>query len=269
MTYSIIIPHHGPEELLQRLLSSIPKREDTEVIVAEDKDSRGAGWARNEGLKQAKGEYLIFADDDDYFLPCFNEILDMSHTADVIYFSASSISWRSARLNWVMAQEPSYREDLLRQTFTEPWCLIVKRSLVEQYNIRFDETPILNDVRFSTQVGYYAKTVEVIPLKAYYIENLPNSVGKRKDASRLIAYAKVMAETNIFNRQHNIPRYHARMLRPFMRCLATGKFVTAQKCWKVMRHAGFSDAELIKEVINYPRHLLHWMRRRRKYAQYV
>lgn len=35
--YSIIIPHHNIPDLLQRCLSSIPQRNDLQVIVIDDK----------------------------------------------------------------------------------------------------------------------------------------------------------------------------------------------------------------------------------------
>ena len=276
MTYSLIIPHRGPAELLERLLKSVPKRDDMEVIVVEDIDARGAGWARNQGLRRAKGEYLIFADSDDYFMPCINEVLDQHHTADIVYFSATSIeegsgkkSWRAARVNWVMAQEPEKREFLLRHTFTEPWCHIVRRKFIEKHRIRFDETPILNDVHFSTQAGYYAKSVNVIPLKAYCVCNHPGSVGKRRSPECLIAYTRVMAETNVFNRRHGIDRYHARMMRPFMQSLLKLRLKTARRCWLTMRKAGIPTSTLLEEVLIYPYHLLHWFQRRTKYAPYA
>lgn len=284
-TFSIIIPHRGTPELLQRLLNSIPQREDMEVIVVEDSDGCGAGWARNQGLRRAKGDYLIFADSDDYFLSGFDSFLDevkkdIHNVAtadwDVAYFSATSIeegtnkpSWRAARVNWMMAQEASLRSFLLRHTFTEPWCHIVKRSLVEQHNITFDETPILNDVHFSTRVGYHARRISVFNDKVYCVTNRPDSVGKRKSTSRYIAYSKVMAETNQFNRTHCINQYHARMMRPFAECALKLKWKTALYCWQTIHNAGFSHIEIIGKLAKYPFHVIHWWKRKSKYTPYT
>lgn len=86
--YSIVIPHRNTPDLLQRLIDSIPMREDIEIIVVDDnsdKDkkaaisrsdvrtiyidkehSRGAGRARNVGMDAAKGKWLLFADADEH-----------------------------------------------------------------------------------------------------------------------------------------------------------------------------------------------------------
>lgn len=87
--YSVIIPHKDIPDLLDRLLHSIPKREDVEIFVVDDnsdpqimagykelegvryfytRESCGAGYARNIALREARGEWLLFADADDYFL---------------------------------------------------------------------------------------------------------------------------------------------------------------------------------------------------------
>ena len=36
ITYSFVIPHHNTPELLQRLINSIPQREDIEIIVVDE-----------------------------------------------------------------------------------------------------------------------------------------------------------------------------------------------------------------------------------------
>ena len=74
--FSVIIPHKGPQWQLDRCVASIPQRDDLQTIVIHDEEGRGAGWARNQGLSQAEGSYVIFADSDDYFHPCFNDFLD-------------------------------------------------------------------------------------------------------------------------------------------------------------------------------------------------
>jgi glycosyltransferase involved in cell wall biosynthesis len=90
--FSVIIPHKNRPDLLQYCLNSIPRRKDIQIIVVDDnsdedkvnfnkfpglddeyveiyltKEGKGAGYARNMGLKHAKGKWLLFADADDFF----------------------------------------------------------------------------------------------------------------------------------------------------------------------------------------------------------
>ena len=99
--YSIIIPYKNCPALLNRCIDSIPQRDDVQIIVVDDNsdetlvdfdsfpntarqdvrvvrilDSKGAGKARNVGIEQAKGIWLIFCDCDDSFSEVFNNILD-------------------------------------------------------------------------------------------------------------------------------------------------------------------------------------------------
>ena len=90
INFSIIIPHHNTPELLKACVDSIPIRDDLQIIIVDDNSDksvvdfnnfpgvacknlevvlsqkgRGAGWARNEGLKYAQGKWILFADSDD------------------------------------------------------------------------------------------------------------------------------------------------------------------------------------------------------------
>ena len=99
INYSIIIPHKNIPDLLTRCVNSIPQRGDIQIIVVDDnsdqayldifpsfyrsdleviftKEGRGAGYARNIGLKRAKGKWLLFADADDYYTGGFLDVLD-------------------------------------------------------------------------------------------------------------------------------------------------------------------------------------------------
>lgn len=46
---------------------------DFELIVVVDKKKKGAPWARNQGLRRANGEYILFLDDDIELDPTFLE----------------------------------------------------------------------------------------------------------------------------------------------------------------------------------------------------
>ena len=101
INYTFIIPHKNIPELLKRCLDSIPRREDIQIIVVDDnsdpdkvdfehfpglnepcvevyftKEGKGAGYARNIGLKYARGKWLLFADADDYFLSNVLDVVD-------------------------------------------------------------------------------------------------------------------------------------------------------------------------------------------------
>lgn len=61
---SVIIPSMlGREKMLDRLLATVPGY--CEVIIVKDPDLLLAG-KRNKGARQAKGEFLLFIDDDNY-----------------------------------------------------------------------------------------------------------------------------------------------------------------------------------------------------------
>ena len=117
INYTFIIPHKNIPDLLQRCLNSIPRREDIQIIVVDDnsdpekvdfehfpgvgepcvevyftKEGKGAGYARNVGLKHIKGRWLLFADADDYFLPNLLLVLDkhLLDVVDIIYFEVES-----------------------------------------------------------------------------------------------------------------------------------------------------------------------------------
>ena len=115
---SIIIPCYNSAEWIEKCLKSIPKRNDIEIICIDDGSSdntfniifkyftnqkkfenwhilqsasnRGVSDARNSGIYDAQGEYILMLDSDDYIYPkVFNEIVDnyLDGENDMVFYN--------------------------------------------------------------------------------------------------------------------------------------------------------------------------------------
>ena len=196
INYSIIIPHKNAINLLQRCLNSIPKRVDVQVIVVDDNsdlsindfeiisnqmkpnveiyfnnEGKGAGSARNIGLKYAKGKWVIFADSDDFFtndaFVYFDKYVNSSY--DIVYFepcSAYSDTLLPAdrhlyykKLIDEFEEDNIFTNEKLRYNFGVPWCKMILRNIIEINNILFDEIMFSNDIMFSLKIGYLSKII--------------------------------------------------------------------------------------------------------------
>jgi len=197
VNYSIIIPHYDIPNLLVRCLKSIPVREDVQVIVVDDcsphadeyptrypeltrpyvelystSQSGSAGRARNIGLEHAKGKWLVFADADDFFVDNFETLLDKykDYEENLIYFRAQSvlsedITKPAKRSEWLddLWKDYEKNKDLDSLCGRSPivWSKFFKRSLIEQHDIRFDETHYSNDFYFAASAAVFAEKVLV------------------------------------------------------------------------------------------------------------
>lgn len=240
--FSIIIPHSNISHLLERLIKTIPVREDIQVIVVDDcsNDSEleklealkkmhpeiefystiikgGGGKARNVGLEHAVGEFLIFADADDYFNLCFAEALDKykDSDADIIYFSANSVdtdtyenSDRAEYFHRILKSYLSTGDDsCLRYSFIVPWGRFIRRSVVTENNLRFAETWVSNDMKFSTESDYYAQKLDADLLAIYCVTDRANSTSKGQSHEEMISRLTTEAERFRFMTQHGISKH--------------------------------------------------------------
>ena len=53
-------------------------------------------------------------------------------------------------------KDPERGEQIMRHMFTEPWCKMIRRNLIVNYSMLFDDTSIHEDVKFSCLIGIYA-----------------------------------------------------------------------------------------------------------------
>ena len=240
--YSFIVPHHNFPELLNRCIDNIPQREDIEIIVIDDNSTsdkkpqinrsdvriiyidaehtKGAGRARNYGLKEAKGKWIVFADCDDFYVPGFMEVLDMYKDEDVevVYYDATAADTVTLEpMPELLRRHNKYfsdydGSDMARDTIKfrlhSPWWKMVRRDFIEKYHIQFEECPKGNDVLFSYQVGYFAKKMAVEKEQLYvYTYNKKGITNGKKSKKINLEVLRNILKMNEFFKFINHPEW--------------------------------------------------------------
>lgn len=241
--YSLIIPHYSEVDRLRRLLFSLPTRSDLQIIVIDDcspnqtglnevkqqfayvkflstPNNSGAGAARNIGLQHAAGEFVLFADADDEFLPDAFDHFDQAITknADICYFLADAViestgesSSRADSLNSLVekyCENPNKENERnLRLSHCVPWAKLYKKSFIDKHKINFDEIPVSNDIYFNIINGVLATDVYVSKKPVYRCYRLTDSLTSTLTAERLIcrlqASAKVASKLKRLGVKHD------------------------------------------------------------------
>lgn len=201
INYSFIIPHKDSPQYLNRLLNTIPRRDDIEIIVVDDGSNPaivdwnffkfdndrcvskilspkngGGGYARNLGIKEARGKWLLFPDADDYYSDDFIETLDkyVESDYDVVYFSFKVINEEGGHESSKIedynkdAANGLISPDWVKYKIYAPWCKMVNHDFIRKYDIRFEEVSFANDRFFTFQLGYFASNIHIETSKLYY-----------------------------------------------------------------------------------------------------
>lgn len=218
---SIIIPVYNCENHLSSCLDSIIDQSYTnfEILIVDDgstdktnyvynyyknKDSRirvikqknlGVSCARNKGIDNAKGEYLIFIDSDDMIKECMLEKLykglvenecDIAFTGFEVIGSKLRKSDTDVLLKICCEKSIGIisNEDAIERTMsTDPnevlygyiWRNLYKADILRENNIRFSEgIKISEDFMFILEVLDKCKNVVIIP-EELYIYNINDS----------------------------------------------------------------------------------------------
>jgi glycosyltransferase involved in cell wall biosynthesis len=234
---SIIIPHYNTPALLKRLLDSIGFHEDVQIVVIDDNSTKdvslyqavqkeyqsdhtiflkndsgkkGAGAARNMGLESAEGQWIMFADADDAFLETwYDAVLPFTVMEyDVVYFAPKSVSLdgihpseRGAYLTELCASYLSGGKSVgemdVRSKFSVPWSKLIRHQLIREHQIRFDPVMHANDVMFSSKVGCFAKTIQVVRDPIYCLRD--NSSSLTANVSEEAFYIRTQVFCDYYN----------------------------------------------------------------------
>lgn len=146
---------------------------DKRIFVMHQSNS-GAGMARNAGIEQAVGEYVVFVDSDDYVSPDYLNLLSR-HNEDLVYIDIEAISesGKVLRKEYMSRYRGLAKEDFIRAQMTGKinWGGVrkaVRRSLLNNYSIRYSNTRVGEEALLSFKELHYARSYSFIDQVVYY-----------------------------------------------------------------------------------------------------
>lgn len=191
---SIIVPCYNQIQFLPRCLDSLMRQtfRDIEILCVNDastdatldiineykkQDRRiklvdvhhgGLGWARNCGIQEATGKYVMFCDSDDEFIPVTCERLfytiednncDVAMSSAKIVYECDSHMKSSDDVYYNLKFTGSFENsrDIINKVDVSVWNKIFKKSLIDKYNIKFIEGRLYEDASFTWKYFAIAK----------------------------------------------------------------------------------------------------------------
>lgn len=210
--FELILVDDGSTDGSSELCDSYAWKDDRIIVIHQA--NQGQAAARNRALDICKGEYIAFADSDDYIHPCMLEILFnnlIKKCADVsvcnyIVGNSTSHSWERKPLT---LKEYSGKE-FIKLSFLnrtgKSWILcdkLFKRSCFD--NIRLPEGRINEDNATVYKIIYNAKKVVDCDAVLYYYFTNQDSTVNQSFKLKHLDYLLVLEEMIEFFTEHNEP----------------------------------------------------------------
>jgi glycosyltransferase involved in cell wall biosynthesis len=202
---SIIIPIYNAENYLRRCLDTVVNQtfKNLEIILINDgstdsslkimneykenynnieiinQQNAGQGEARNKGISIAKGNYITFADADDWLSENYVEALynaieknnaDISVCNMIMVMSRTfkeikSIKFPKNELNGDEAVRNLLEDKELK---SYPWAKLYKKSIFIENNITFPARMFYEDLAIIFQAFYYSSKISLVNEYCYY-----------------------------------------------------------------------------------------------------
>lgn len=249
--FSIIIPIYKVEAYLRECVDSVLAQSftDFEVILVDDgspdacpaicdsyaaadtrvrtihKPNGGLSDARNAGLNQARGSYIIFLDSDDWWddVDALQQIKDaiQCHKVDIVIYGLKKYSIEQNKYYC----ERGISADCGIQNFTTCQAIeqnrfnasacdkAVKASIIKDNNLAFIKGQLSEDIEWCINLLKHTNSVTIIPSNFYIYRQNPNSIShniKRKNISDILeVIEKYLVKQPKTAYEHNVNNFLA------------------------------------------------------------
>ena len=283
MRYSVIIPVYNAEGTLRRCLDSLVGQQfsDYELLLINDgstdgsdaicreyantyscvryfaKENGGVSSARNLGLEQAEGEYILFVDSDDYVSQDYFALLSHtleSNAVDLLMFGyrnfgGVSTEWDTGEFyedaeTGIAKQISSVMQQYL---FSSLCSKGFKRQIIEQHNIRFaNDLAIGEDQTFIFTFAMHIRSIGSIGNHLYNVDVSDGNSLSRK--ARPYLTEQLMEVNRRMYAAYRVSEHSPEAARYYEVALSWMTYRSAYSCCKELLKFDFSVKQRRQEI---------------------
>lgn len=237
MKLSVIVPVYNTEKYLNKCVDSLldTSFQDYEILLVDDgstdgspamidalarlhpdviraihQENTGPGGARNNGIRSALGQFILFIDSDDYLtpqaldrlVPCFD--LDF----DICIFDALSVRETGEMLQYLTGSK-NRKPETLKDTPTlllempAVWNKVFRKSLFTDHAIHFPDKAWSEDVRTVFKVYLHAEHIITLPEPLYNYVQRGSSIMHSSNCKRNLEIIDAINELSEYYRAHD------------------------------------------------------------------
>lgn len=278
--FSIIIPVYNAQNTIRRTLQSVLNQtfSSYEIIVVNDGSrdnsarilqefahypqvtvfnqiNAGVSAARNSGLQQASGEYVLFLDADDWV----DDNFLMSFKLNLNAWPAESVDLMVGNLNDNRIGKVSQAGFFSQQDI--PYVLgelemsdnigylhnkCYRRQIIDDLHLRFMEgVSMSEDLLFNLKFFSCVSNFLITPGAAYHYEDVAGSLSKRK-----VQYSELKVRKQSLTDLYDsiVEKYASGNLDHFLKAISKRVLALDMQIVTAMYHASFSPADIAQEI---------------------
>jgi|GEM_PF-592797 len=161
----LILVDDGSTDGTLTIMQEYAARDGRVRVLRQERETPGAGAARNLGIAEAKGEYLSILDADDVFQ---RQMLERAYAraletdADVVMFDGEILEDARQEIravDWILRQQyvpgaevfdpADYADSIYHISVGTVWNLLLRRKLVQGKSLQFEELANTDDITFT------------------------------------------------------------------------------------------------------------------------
>lgn len=278
--FSIIIPVYNAQNTIRRTLQSVLKQtfSSYEIIVVNDGSrdnsarilqefahypqvtvlnqiNAGVSAARNSGLQQACGEYVLFLDADDWvddnFLMSFKLNLN-AWPAEAVDLMVGNLNdnriGKVSQAGFFSQQDIPYVLGELEMSdnigYLHNKCY--RRQIIDDLHLRFMEgVSMSEDLLFNLKFFSCVSNFLITPGAAYHYEDVAGSLSKRK-----VQYSELKVRKQSLTDLYDsiVEKYASGNLDHFLKAISKRVLALDMQIVTAMYHASFSPADIAQEI---------------------